>query len=135
MLRAKVGFQRKMKIFLSHLHGDHVLGLPGLLQTMALMGRKLKLLVYGPEGTSNFLSCVQETLRFGLTFEVEIHEIIAAGAVCVEEDYVVEAVWAKHVMPTVSYAFVEKVRAGKFYPDKAKALGVPKGLLWSKLHH
>src|SRR5512136_191225 len=57
MVKVKVGFQKGMKIFLSHLHGDHVLGLPGLLQTMALMDRKLKLEIYGPGGTRAFLDC------------------------------------------------------------------------------
>jgi len=135
MIRAKVGFHKKMRIFLSHLHGDHVLGLPGLLQTMALMDRTKKLEVFGPEGTAAFLKCVSETLRFGLTFQVEVHEIRDAGVVCSESDYVVEAVWANHVMPSLAYAFLEKSRPGKFYPEKAVLLNVPKGLLWSKLQH
>jgi ribonuclease Z len=135
MIRAKVGFHKKTKILLSHLHGDHVLGLPGLLQTMALLDRKKILEVYGPEGTLAFLDCVRETLRFGLTFPVEIHEVQDANIVCDEKDYVVEAVWANHVTPTLAYAFLEKARPGKFYPEKAAKLCVPKGLLWSKLQH
>jgi ribonuclease Z len=135
MIRAKVGVHKKMKIFLSHLHGDHVLGLPGLLQTMALLDRKRDVEVYGPEGTAAFLTCVQEALHFGLTFDVIIHEVHDAGVVCDEADYAVEAVWANHVMPTLAYAFLEKTRPGKFYPEKAAALGVPKGILWSKLQH
>ena len=135
MIRAKVGFHRRMKVFLSHLHGDHVLGLPGLLQTMALMDRKVKLEVYAPEGIKHFLESVKESLQFGLTFPVEIHEILKAGEVCSESEYVVKAAWANHVMPTLAYAFVEKPRPGKFYPDKARALGVPEGVLWSKLQH
>jgi ribonuclease Z len=135
MLRAKVGFHKKMKVFLSHLHGDHVLGLPGLLQTMALMDRTKKLEVYGPEGTSAFLKCVSETLRFGLTFQVEVHEVRDVGVVCSENDYAVAAAWANHVTPSLAYAFLEKPRPGKFYPEKVAALGVPKGLLWSKLQH
>jgi ribonuclease Z len=133
MLRAKVGFHKKTKIFLSHLHGDHVLGIPGLLQTMALLDRKRTVEVYGPEGTAEFLTCVQETLHFGLTFDVLIHEVHDAGMVCEEPDYAVEAVWANHVMPTLAYSFLEKTRPGKFYPEKAAALGVPKGILWSQL--
>jgi ribonuclease Z len=135
MIRAKAGFHKKMKIFLSHLHGDHVLGLPGLLQTMALMNRKKPLDVYGPEGTVAFLTGVQETLHFGLTFDVLVHEVHDAGVVCEEPDYLVQAVWANHVTPTLAYAFLEKNRAGKFFPEKASAFGVPKGVLWSKLQH
>ena len=135
MVKAKVGFHRKMKIFVSHMHGDHVLGLPGLLQTMALLDRKEKLEVYGPEGIKQFLECVRESLQFGLTFPVEIYELYGAGVVCEEKDYIVEAVRSNHVVFSLSYAFVEKPRPGKFYPEKARALGVPEGELWSKLQH
>lgn len=135
MIKAKAGFHKKLKVFISHMHGDHVLGLPGLLQTMALMDRKRTVEIYGPEGIKRFLEGTREVLQFALTFPVEIHEIHAAGTVCKEEEYVVEAAWANHVIPALAYAFAEKPRVGKFYPDKARALGVPEGELWSKLQH
>jgi ribonuclease Z len=135
MIRAKVGFHRKMKIFISHLHGDHVLGLPGLLQTMALMDRQKKLEVYGPEGIKQFLECLRESLQFGLTFPVEIHEIYDAGVICEEKEYTVEAAKSNHVVAGLAYALVEKLRPGKFYPEKARRLSVPEGELWSKLQH
>jgi ribonuclease Z len=130
-----VGFHKKTKIFISHMHGDHVLGLPGLLQTMALMDRQKKLEIYGPEGIKQFLEGIRETLHFGLTFPVEIHEVCKAGIVCEEQDYSVEAAKSNHVVPSWAYAFLEKPRPGKFYPEKARALGVPEGELWSKLQH
>ena len=135
MIRAKVGFHKKMKIFVSHMHGDHVLGLPGLLQTMALMDRQKKIEVYAPEGIKRFLEGTREILQFALTFPVEIHEVIDAGLICREEEYTVEAAWSNHVIPGLAYAFAEKPRPGRFYPDKARALGVPEGELWSKLQH
>ena len=135
MIKAKVGFHKKTKIFISHMHGDHVLGLPGLLQTMALMERQNKIEIYGPQGVKQFLECVRETLQFGLTFPVEIHEIYKAGAVCEEKEYIVEAAKSNHVITSLAYAFVEKPRPGKFYPEKARALSVPEGELWSKLQH
>ncbi|TRO47847.1 ribonuclease Z [Candidatus Bathyarchaeota archaeon] len=135
MVKAKVGFHRKTKIFVSHMHGDHVLGLPGLLQTMALLNRQKKLEIYGPEGIKQFLESVRESLQFGLTFPVEIHEVYDAGVVCEEKDYIVEVVWSNHVVSGLAYAFVEKLRPGKFYPEKAKILDVPEGELWSKLQH
>ncbi|HEX9861949.1 MAG TPA: ribonuclease Z [Candidatus Bathyarchaeia archaeon] len=135
MIKAKAGFHKKTKVFISHMHGDHVLGLPGLLQTMALMDRQRPVEIYGPEGTKRFLEGTREVLQFALTFPVEIHEIHTTGIICSEEEYTVEATWANHVIPSLAYAFVEKPRAGKFYPDKARALGVPEGELWSKLQH
>jgi ribonuclease Z len=135
MIRAKVGFHRKMKIFVSHMHGDHVLGLPGLLQTMALMDRQKKLEIYGPEGIKQFLECLSTSLHFGLTFPVEIHEIYDNGVICEEKGYTVEAAKSNHVVLGLAYAFVEKNRPGKFYPEKARILGIPEGELWSKLQH
>jgi ribonuclease Z len=135
MIKANAGFHKKMKVFISHMHGDHVLGLPGLLQTMALMDRQRSVEIYGPEGVKRFLEGTREVLQFALTFPVEIHEVHAAGIICSEKEYAVETAWANHVIPSLVYAFVEKPRAGKFYPDKARALGVPEGELWSKLQH
>ncbi|MEM3623481.1 MAG: ribonuclease Z [Candidatus Bathyarchaeia archaeon] len=135
MIKAKAGFHKKMKIFITHMHGDHVLGLPGLLQTMALLDREKRLDVYGPPGIKHFLEGIRETVQFVLTFPVEVHEIEKAGIICEEEEYFVQAVWANHVIPSLAYALIEKPRPGKFYPEKAKALGVPEGPLWSKLQH
>lgn len=133
MMKAKTGFHRKMKIFITHMHGDHVLGLPGIMQTMALLDRERKLEVYGPPGIKNFVEAIRETVQFTLTFPVEIYEVDKAGVICDEEEYMVQAVWANHVIPNLMYALVEKPRPGKFYPAKAKALGVPEGPLWSML--
>jgi len=135
MIKAKAGFHKKTKVFITHMHGDHVLGLPGLLQTMALLGRERKLNVYGPPGIRRFLEDIRETVQFVLTFPVEIHEIYEADIVCEEQEYTVQAVWANYVIPSLAYAFTAKPSPGKFYPEKAKALGVPEGTLWSKLQH
>lgn len=133
MIIAGLGFHRKMKIFITHMHGDHVLGLPGLVQTMALLNRTEKLDVYGPSGIGEFMKSVEETVQFNLTFPVEIHEIIEAGTVCREKDYEIQAIWADHVIPSLAYALVEGSRPGRFYPEKARALGVPEGPLWGRL--
>ena len=133
MLLAKCSFNRKMKIFITHMHGDHVLGLPGLMQTMALLNREKKLDVYGPPRISDFLEAIRETVPFGLAFPVEIHEIEKAGVVVDEEEYCVEAIKSKHPVPSYAYAYTEKARPGKFHPEKAEALGIKEGPLWGKL--
>ena len=133
MMGAKVSFHRKMKVFITHLHGDHVLGLPGLLQTMALMDRKEPVQIYGPVGLKDFLVCTKETLNFGLNYPVEINQILSEGVVCDEEEYQVIATKSNHAVESYAYAFVEKPRPGKFYPKQALALGVAAGELWSKL--
>lgn len=133
MIMSKGGFHKKTKIFLTHMHGDHILGLPGLLQTMSLLGRERRVDLYGPAGVKNFLDCIRDTAHFALTFPVEIHEINRAGVPCDEKEYVVRTIPSNHLVPSLAYAFIEKPRPGKFYPEKAEALGVQKGPLWSKL--
>ncbi len=133
ILKAQTGFHKKMKIFITHLHGDHVLGLPGLLQTMALMERKKKIEIYGPKGIKHFLECSKEILKFGLTFPVEIIEIYNSGIICEEKKYIIKGIKSSHTETSLSFGFFEKTRSGKFYPEKAKALGVPESDLWSKL--
>jgi len=133
LFMAKCSLNKKMKIFITHMHGDHVLGLPGMLQTMALLNRERKLDVYGPPRIKDFLQGIRDTVPFVLTFPLEIHEVEQAGVICDEEEYSVEAVPSKHVIPGYAYAYIEKPRPGRFYPEKAKSLGVPEGPLWSEL--
>ncbi len=133
MMQAKVSFHKKLKVFLTHLHGDHVLGLPGVLQTMALMDRKEPVAVYGPPGIKDFLVCTKETLNFGLTFQVEINEIQGEGTIQDEENYTLTAAKSNHAVESYAYALIEKPRPGRFYPKKAQALEVPVGEFWSKL--
>jgi len=133
MILASISFHKKMKIFVTHMHGDHVLGLPGLLQTMSLLNRERKLEIFGPPGIRSFVKAIRQTIQFVLTFPVEVVEVAEKGVVCEEKDYEVHAVWADHVVPSLAYTLLEKPRPGKFYPEKAKELGVPEGPLWSRL--
>ena len=133
MIHAGVGFHRKTKVFITHMHGDHVLGLPGLFQTMSLLDRKRKLEIYGPPGIKAFVEALRQTVQFKLTFLIEVSEIRDAGLVCDEKEYEVHATWADHIIPGLAYALVEKLRPGRFYPEKAKVLGVSEGPLWSSL--
>jgi len=135
MIIAGASFHKKMKVFITHMHGDHMLGLPGLIQTMALLGRDKTLEVYGPVGIRKFLDAIKETVHFGLTFPIEILEVEVPGVIEEEEEYAVNAAWANHGTPSLAYSVIEKPRPGKFYPEKAKALGVPEGPLWGQLQH
>ncbi len=132
MVQAGVGFHRKTKIFVTHMHGDHVLGLPGLLQTMSLLARKNELQIYGPKGIKDFVEAINQTVPYTLTFPLEIFEV-QAGLVCNEKEYQVTAVDSGHMNPSLCYALTEKPRPGRFNTKKAKQLGVPKGPLWSEL--
>lgn len=135
MIKARVGFHKKMKILVSHMHGDHVLGLPGVLQTMSLLDRSRELEVYGPIGIKAFIRAIQRTVQFVLTFPLEIHEIKREDVICDEKEYILKTTRTSHVIPSLGYALIEKPRPGRFDVEKAKAFGVPEGPLWSLLQH
>jgi ribonuclease Z len=133
MIRAKISLHKNMKILITHMHGDHVLGLPGLLQTMALMNREKSIDILGPKGLKHFLECLIETLQFGLTFEINVYEISHSGTIYECKEYIIEAIHSNHAVEGFSFSFKEKPRPGKFYPEKAQALDIPQGEAWGKL--
>ncbi len=130
--KAKLGWNKKIKIFVTHLHGDHCVGILGLLQTMSLQNRTESVDIYGPTGIEEFIAANLKILNFGLTFPVRITRI-KEGLVFDDSGYSVHVCEAEHSIPAYSYLFTEKDRPGRFYPDKAKALGIPEGKLWSEL--
>jgi len=132
MIKAKIGFNRKTRIFITHMHGDHILGLPGILQTMSLLGRDKPLEIYGPQGIAEFVDAVKRTVGFSLRFPVKIYEV-GEGLLCKEDEYEIRSAWAEHSVPSLAYALIEKPRPGRFDPERAISLGVPKGPLWSRL--
>ena len=133
MMRYGVGFTTG-DIFFTHFHTDHLLGLIGLTRTMALQGRTETLRLYGPAGA---LKALRACIAFGgerLTFPVEIAELDGTS-VLERKDYAIHAIAADHHgTPALGYALVEKVRLGRFNPEIARAIGIPEGPLWGRLH-
>jgi len=132
MMHAGLGFNRPMSIMISHLHGDHVLGLPGLLQTMSSLIRDKPLDLYGPEGISAYLGSLRRTLAFAANFPVRVTEL-KPGAVVSKNGYDIKTTKATHDITCLAYAIIETDRPGRFHPEKAKRLGVPEGPLWKQL--
>ena len=131
-LQAKLGVNRPMRIFISHLHGDHVLGLPGLLSSMSLLGRRRAVFIYGPKGLRSLLNTTLSLIRSNINYEIHVMEV-TSGIVCETEEYVVKAEWGVHSVPNLMYRIEERERPGKFHPERALELGVPRGPLWGQL--
>jgi ribonuclease Z len=129
---AGIKFRHPLKIFITHLHGDHILGLPGLLQTMSLLNLDKPVEVYGPQGILDFIVNIVKLIRFHLTFPLKIFEV-NEGVAYTDPKYTVHCVWADHNIPNLAYALQETERPGRFFPQKARDLGVPEGPLWSQL--
>ena len=133
-LKAGLPWNKKMKIFVTHLHGDHCLGVLGLLQTMSLQKRTEAIEIYGPAGIEEFITANIKVLNFGLPFPVFI-TIVNEGNIVSEKDYQINCCEAQHGITAYSYCFIENERAGVFYPEKAKELGIPEGKLWQELQN
>jgi ribonuclease Z len=124
--RSAVGLPEIEEIFLTHLHADHVLGLPGMLKTFALRGREEPgLTVYGPRGTRGLFGDFKPFLG-RLPYRMKIVEL-ASGDVLERGDYRLEAFAVDHGVSAVGYALVEQERPGRFDVATADALGVPSG--------
>jgi len=130
--KSKLGWNKKMKIFVTHLHGDHCIGILGLLQTMTLQNRTESMEIYGPDGIEEFIANNIKVLNFGLSFPVMITSVRGEEVVN-EKTYKILACESDHSVASFSYMFEEKDRPGRFYPDKAKALGIPLGRMWNDL--
>ena len=132
MMKAGTGFKREMVILLTHLHGDHILGLPGLIYTLSMLDRKHPLKIVGPPGTRKFVESILE-IRFGrINYDLLVKEVWE-GKVYESRDYVIEAVEADHSVPALAYRLREKDRPGRMKVEFLEEIGVPKGPLWGKL--
>jgi ribonuclease Z len=127
-----IGLGREMTILVTHLHGDHVTGLLGLLQTMGLSQRKRPVRIVGPPKLLKWLEVTSETLQMGLTFPIEFHPA-REGVVLRLKAFRVRAARAVHSVEAYSYLVEEAGRPGVFHPERARELGVPEGKLWSRL--
>ena len=133
-LKSGLGWNKKMKIFVTHLHGDHCVGILGLLQTMTLQRRTEPIEIYGPDGIEEFIAANTKILKFGLSFPVMITSVTEEKIVD-EKSYSVFSCRAEHSVLAFSYLFQEKDKAGRFNLEKAKQLGIPEGKLWSQLQN
>ena len=133
MMRYGVSFALE-DIFFTHMHADHLLGVIGLIRTMALQGRVEPLRLWGPKGTSRMLKRVEALGFERATFPVTIAEV-EAGQPIQRTGYSIVAFPVDHRGSTsYGYAIVEEERKGRFNPDLARELRIPEGPLWGQIH-
>ncbi|WP_408956713.1 ribonuclease Z [Natrinema sp. 74] len=133
MMRFGTGFSVS-QLFVTHLHGDHVLGIPGLLQTMDFNDREDALAIHTPHGTRRQLKSLVNALGNRPTFPVRINEVGDGDVAYRADEYEVRAFETDHDARSVGYALVEDERKGRFDRERAEDLGVPVGPKFSKLH-
>ena len=129
--KAKLNPCKITRILISHWHGDHILGIPGLLQTLVLNNYNKTLLVYGPPGTKKFLSLILRMFIFTGKLKIEIKEI-RIGRFIETKDFYIEALPLTHTTSCLAYSFSEKDKL-KIDKEKMKKLDIPPSPLVQKL--
>ncbi|MBQ6813014.1 MAG: ribonuclease Z [Methanobrevibacter sp.] len=133
LIDANVSPMKIDKIFITHFHGDHILGLGGLIQSMGLRKREEKLDIYGPKGIKRVMNTICHTGYFKIDFELNVHEV-DEGTVLETDQYMINTTKTKHSVPNNAYSIIEKKKP-RFLREKAIELGVPVGPDFGKLHN
>jgi ribonuclease Z len=134
--RAGLSPSRLSAVFITHLHGDHFNGLPGLLSTMGLDRRTRNLKLAGPQGIGDYLGLLERLRVVFLTYPVELTEfssLTQATVICETSEYQVRALALDHRLFALGYRLDERPKPGRFNVDRARMLGVPEGPLWGRL--
>jgi ribonuclease Z len=132
MMRYGTGFGLD-DIFFSHLHGDHFLGVIGLLRTMGLQGREEPIRLWTPRGTEPILRQAVELGVDRTPFEVVIQGL-EPGETQARGPYEIAPFGVSHKGRSLGYAIREHPRLGRFDPERAREIGVPEGPMWGRLH-
>jgi ribonuclease Z len=127
LLRSEVGLVELEEVFLTHLHADHFLGLPGMLKTFALRGRDLPVTVYGPSGTRELIATLRRVVG-RLPYALEVVEL-GPGDVVPRELAQLLVFRVDHGVASLGYALIEEERPGRFDVEASDRLGVPDGPL------
>jgi ribonuclease Z len=132
MARAKLSLGKLEGIYISHLHGDHVMGLPGLLMSMGHAPRERPLFIFGPPGLNDFVEGNRRSLGFQSQFPIKIHET-KGGRLFHDDTIEIEAVPADHSCFILAFSLKEHERPGLFLVEEARRLDVPPGPLYGRL--
>lgn len=157
-VEAGLKFNKPLKILISHFHGDHIIGLPGLLFRFSLSERNAPIVIFGPRNLFLYLFLHRRILGLKAEYPITIIEIDYSNNLLIEyeglesdvpkgkkpinnniiyEDYrfTLKFTLVEHSVVTFGYSFIEKPRNGKFYPEQARELGIPESRLWKELQN
>lgn len=132
LLRTPIRLSRLEKLFITHLHGDHIFGLPGLLSSRSSIGGTEPLDLYGPPGLREFTETAFRISGTHLNYSLQIHEI-AEGKVFEDETFSVESAILDHRIDSFGYRITESPRAGALNTLMLAEMGVPSGPLYGRL--
>lgn len=136
-LRSDLRLSQLRRIFITHMHGDHVFGLPGLLASLGLSGSSGGVDLYGPDPLESYLEGVLRTSSTRIGYPLEVHQVRSAAEanriVFEDADLTVRATPLHHRVPAYAYRVEEKPKPGRFDIQKAQELAIPPGPVYASL--
>jgi ribonuclease Z len=131
--RLNLRWKKITAIFVSHMHADHVTGLPGILMLSSQVDRDEPLYIFGPPRIAEYIESSRRVLDMYINYEIIVKEITEPQVVWQGEGFSVRAFQLRHTKNCFGYTMEEESRPGAFHPEKALELGVRRGPLWSTL--
>ncbi|WP_373528465.1 ribonuclease Z [Nostoc sp.] len=132
ILRSELKISQLSRIFITHMHGDHIFGLMGLLATCGLAGNVQRVDIYGPAGLNDYIQAASRYSYTHFSYPIKVHAI-RPGVIYEDEDFTVSCGNLHHRITAFGYRVAEKDRSGRFDIEKAKALQIPPGRIYGQL--
>lgn len=132
IIRSDLKISQLSRIFITHMHGDHIFGLMGLLATCGLAGNPTQIDIYGPPKLDEYLRACSRYSQTHLSYPINVHTV-EPGVVYEDEEFIVSCGRLEHRITDFGYRVAEKDRTGRFDIEKAKALSIPPGRVYGQL--
>jgi ribonuclease Z len=132
ILRSDLRVSQLSRIFITHMHGDHIFGLMGLLASCGLAGNVQRVDIYGPPGLNDYLQAASRYSHTHFSYPVKVHAV-RPGVIYEDDEFIVSCGFLHHRVTSFGYRVLEKDRPGRFDVEKAKALEIPAGRIYGQL--
>ena len=132
ILRSDLKISQLSRIFVTHMHGDHIFGLMGLLASCGLAGNVEKIDIYGPSGLNEYLQAASRYSHTHFSYPIKVHTV-QPGVIYEDDEFTVTCGLLHHRITAFGYRVAEKDRSGRFDIGKAKALEIPAGPIYGQL--
>ncbi|MFG6114430.1 ribonuclease Z [Halobacillus sp. MO56] len=132
ILRTNIRPRRIEKIFITHLHGDHIYGLPGLLSSRSFQGGETPCTIYGPKGLKEYVETALRVSGTRLPYPLEIIEV-TEGVIYEDDGLQVKSIRLEHGLESFGYIIQEKDQPGELLPERLKEAGVSPGPIYQRI--
>lgn len=133
LIRTNYSLLQLQVICITHIHGDHCYGLPGLLASAGMSGRKEPLWIIGPASVKAYVDAVMETTEMWLNYELKFVDVETEDVSALPLSFGLSAIALSHRVPSYAYSFIEEAGSPKLDASKLIAANIPKGPAWGKI--